>query len=114
MTFNHLDLLRHLDLYSAEYEKNIIMGGFNTKATQTSIKIFCYSYKLKNHVSNAQKNHHASIYDPGQNISNKIEKSSKIGHGKKSFYVFSNCCCQRLISLPKSEIFLIFPNPLRS
>ena len=48
-TSSHLDLLRtSLDLYSAEYEHFIIVGDFNTKVTQTSMKVFCDSYEFKN------------------------------------------------------------------
>ena len=65
---SHLDLLRtSLDLYSVEYEHLIIVGDFNTKVTQTSMKVFCDSYEFKNlikdvqHVIRIQKTLQASI-----------------------------------------------------
>ena len=51
---SHLDLLRKsLDLYSAEYEHFVIVGDFNTKVTQTSMKVFCDSYEFKNLIKDA-------------------------------------------------------------
>ena len=52
-TSNHLDLLRSLDLYSAEYEHFIIVRGFNTEVPQTSMKVFCDSYEFKNLIKDA-------------------------------------------------------------
>ena len=57
--------------------------------------------------------------NPGQNIWNKIEKSSKIEKDKKNlitiFACFLTANCQSLISgermsPPNFEIYLIFPN----
>ena len=72
---------------------------------------------------------HRISYNPGQNIWNKIDKSSKTGHGKKSLIstfagFFFDCYYQSLIFGRETEhwamsplkfgIFLIFPYFLRS
>ena len=74
----------------------------------------------------SNSSHQRRTFNPGQNIWNKIEKSSKTGQDKRSllftFACFFHCYCQSLISgretgrwamFPhKFEILLIFPNLL--
>ena len=45
---NHLNISRRsLELYSAEYEKYIFMGDFNTEVTQTNMKVSLILMNLK-------------------------------------------------------------------
>ena len=60
---------------------------------------------------------YASTYNPGQNIWDEKEKLGKNWTGQEKFdiyfCVFFDCYCQGLMSPPKYEIFLIFPDFLR-
>ena len=45
---NHLQRLRNsLDLYSAKYENNILIGDFNINPEESHMETFCESYGLK-------------------------------------------------------------------
>ena len=86
---NHLDLLRSLDLYSAEYEHFFIVGDFNTEVTQTSIKIFCDSYELnliKDVTCYKNPENPSSIYLILTNNTNSFQNSGLIETGLSDFH----------------------------